>query len=336
MRLLLTLVAKVLFAEVAVMAVVAPLGYAMDGRRGLSWTTAGAAVWSLVFALAALWLHRSVLGWGLAGGLICGAAWSFGYVIAEDLVSLTYRSYNIGWAALFGAFGGVGAGLMAGAATAVVPDRLFRRAVRLGAWAAAICWGGLAAGAMPVRVQVGSLPQGLAWGMAGIVTALIAMPLGWSVGKRMSPIVVFFEELGPYLAEMTRPLAAFGAGFVTLTVVFGGLYGTLWRLDPGGSFRNLPSSPTIWDFAEFSLMTATTGSTPMGAASAPTRLLAGLEVVLGTGWLIVVFSALSVHLAPRLEQIALRMHSHPSNAAVVAEQAVRADTRSLPRGAEQA
>jgi hypothetical protein len=62
MRALLTLAAQVLFAEVTVMAVVGPLGYAMDGRRGLSWTTAGAAVWSLVFALAALWLRRSVIG----------------------------------------------------------------------------------------------------------------------------------------------------------------------------------------------------------------------------------------------------------------------------------
>jgi hypothetical protein len=88
------------------------------------------------------------------------------------------------------------------------------------------------------------------------------MPLGWSVGRRLSPVIVFFEELGPYLAEMARPLAAFAAGFVTLTIVFGGLYGTLWRLDSAGSFRNLPPSPTIWDFAEFSLMTATTGSTP--------------------------------------------------------------------------
>jgi hypothetical protein len=145
------------------------------------------------------------------------------------------------------------------------------------------------------------------------------MPVGLSVGKRLGPIVVFFEELGPYLAEMARPLAAFAAGFLTLTTVFGGLYGTLWRLNPVGSFRNLPPSPTIWDFAEFSLMTATTGTTPMEAASGPVRFLAGLEIILGTGWLIVVFGALSVHLAPRLEQIAARLqgpHSerHPPDA----------------------
>jgi MFS family permease len=207
MRLLLTLVAKVLFAELAVMAVVGPLGFAMDGKRGLSWTMAGAAVWSLVFALAAIWLQRSVLGWGLAGGFICGAAWSFGYVIGEDLVTLTYQSYNFGWAAVFGAFGGVGAGLMAGAATAVVPDPAFRRAVRLGAWAAAVCWGGLAAGVFPLRGVIGSIPQAVAWGLGGTAFGLAAMPLGWLVGKRLSPVVVFFEELGPYLAEMARPLA---------------------------------------------------------------------------------------------------------------------------------
>jgi hypothetical protein len=137
------------------------------------------------------------------------------------------------------------------------------------------------------------------------------MPAGWSVGKALSPVVVFFEELGPYLAEMARPLAAFAAGFITLTVVFGGLYGTFWRLDPAGAFRNLPPTPTIWDFAEFPLMTATTGNTSVEAVSAPVRMLKGLEVILGTGWLIVVFGALSVHLAPRLEEIAARRHAPP-------------------------
>jgi hypothetical protein len=83
------------------------------------------------------------------------------------------------------------------------------------------------------------------------------------------------------------------------------------RLDPAGAFRNLPSGPTIWDFAEFSLMTATTGNTSVEALSAPTRALKGLEVIPGTGWLIVVFGALSVHLAPRLEQVAARRHATP-------------------------
>ncbi len=36
------------------MAIVAPLGYAMEGPRGLYWTATGAAVWSVVFALAAV------------------------------------------------------------------------------------------------------------------------------------------------------------------------------------------------------------------------------------------------------------------------------------------
>jgi hypothetical protein len=307
MRLLLALAAQVLFAELAVMAVVGPLGYAIDGPAGLFWTAPGAAVWCLVFALTAVWLRRSVLGWGLAGGLICGAAWSFGYVVGEDIAVRAYRSYTFGWAAVFGLCGGLGAGAIAGAATAVVPDPSFRRIVRIGAWTAAICWGGLAAGAYPIRVDIGTPSHGVAWGLVGVLAGVLAMPLGLSVGKRLSPVVVFFEELGPYLAEMARPLAAFAAGFLTLTTVFAGLYGTLWRLNPAGSFRNLPTSPTIWDFAEFSLMTATTGSTPILAASGPVRFLAGLEIILGTGWLIVVFGALSVHLAPRLEQIASRL-----------------------------
>lgn len=309
MRLLLSLAAKVLLAQLLVMAVVGPMGFAMAGRQGLSWTTSGAAVWTLLFALAAIWLRRSVLGWSVAGGLICGAAWSFGYLIAEYLTALTYSGYDYRWAGLFGAFGGLGAGLMGGAADSAVHEPAFRRAIRLGAWAAAVSWGGLCGGAAPfMTAGIGTAPQASLWGAVAILCALPTMPLGWRIGALLSPIVVFFEELGPYLAEMTRPLGAFAAGFLTLTVVFAGLYGTFWRLDGSGSFHNLPASPNIWDFAEFSLMTATTGNTAIEPASGPTRLLSGLEVVLGTGWLIVVFGALSVHLAPRLEEIATRLH----------------------------
>ena len=59
-------------------------------------------------------------------------------------------------------------------------------------------------------------------------------------------------------------------------------------------------------------MTATTANTNVVAMSAPARFFVGLEVILGTGWLIVVFGALSVHLAPRLEQIAARLNERSS------------------------
>jgi hypothetical protein len=110
---------------------------------------------------------------------------------------------------------------------------------------------------------------------------------------------------------MMRPLAAFAAGFLALTVVFAGFYGTLWRLDQG-SFRNLSADAQIWDFAEFSLMTAASGNTPVVPTSGLARLLSSVEVILGAGWLIVVFGALSVHLAPRLEQIARGFERRPS------------------------
>jgi hypothetical protein len=96
MKPLLTVATPVLVAEFVALLVVGPLGYAIDGRRSLAWTIAGTAVWSLVFALTAVWLKRSALGWGVAGGLICGTAWSFGYVVGEALATISYQSYGCG------------------------------------------------------------------------------------------------------------------------------------------------------------------------------------------------------------------------------------------------
>lgn len=266
------MVGRLLAAQACVLAVLCPLGYAIDGPRALTWVAVGAAVWTLVFAFAAVWLGRPLFGWGVCGGLICGSGWGVGYVVGEWLVAVAYQGYGAFWAMLFGGFGGLGAGLLAGAATEVVPDPRFHRAVRLGSYAAAVTWGGLCAGAVPVQVQLGSIPQALGWGVFGVVGGIAALPIGRHAGKIASPIVVFFEELQPYLAEMARPLAAFATGFITLTVIFAGLYGSIWRLDPT-AFRSLPATPTLGDFIEFSLMTATTGNTAVEAVSAPVRVL---------------------------------------------------------------
>jgi hypothetical protein len=298
---------RILGAQLLVVLVVGPLGFAIGDQQGLRWAVAGAAVWALLFSLAAAWLHRSTLTWGVAGGLVCGGAWSFGNLVGEYLISLAFGSYDYRWACLVGAFGGVGAGLMAGAVWEVVPDSAFRRLVRYGAWAAAVTWGVLGAASPYVSGGIGTRGQNLVWGVWGALGGVLAMPVSWEVGRWLSPVIVFFEELGPYLTEMTRPLAAFATGFLTLIVVFAGFYGMFWRFD-SDSFQNLPSNAGIWEFVEFSLATATTENTAIVARSGATRVLAGLEVILATGWLIVVFGALSVHLAPRLEQIAMRQH----------------------------
>lgn len=307
MKLLLTLVGKTLAAQSLVMLVIGPLGYAMNAGRGLRWAVAGAAVWTLLFALAAIWLNRSVIGLGVAGGLVCGAAWAFGGAAFESIVLLAPGPFGFVWAALLGALGGIGAGLMGGAVEQVVGEPSFRRVTRLGAWAAAIAWGALSGATPYFRDGMGAGIPAWSWAIAGALLGSAAMPAGWSLGRGVSPVIAVFDEISPYLVEMTRPLAAFAAGFLTLTVVFAGFYGTLWRIEPASAFQHLPDTPGIWDFVEFSLMTATTANTPVVATSPLARLLVGVEVVLGTGWLIVVFGALSVHLAPRLEEIAARV-----------------------------
>jgi len=107
---------------------------------------------------------------------------------------------------------------------------------------------------------------------------------------------------------MCIPLAAFGVGYFCLAVAFGGFYGALWRSNPS-AFDGLPPVPEFWDFVYFSLMTASTANTAIVAKSHGAQMLVSVEVILGLGWLIVVFGALSAHLAPRLEAIATALHA---------------------------
>jgi hypothetical protein len=148
----------------------------------------------------------------------------------------------------------------------------------------------------------------LAFLLAGSLVGLAAGLPGRSLGLRFRPSVVFFDQLWPYLKEMAIPLAAFSVGYFCLTLVFAGLYGTVWRLDKE-AFSGLPSSPQFWDFVYFSLMTASTANTGVSAVSRAAQGLTAVEVILGMGWLIVVFGALSAHLAPRLEAIAAALHT---------------------------
>lgn len=292
-------------ALAVVLAVVAPLGYAMTGITGLAWVVPGAVIWTSLFAFAAVRSGRSVFTWALVGGTMCGTIWALGEVLAHHLIrSGVGVSVSVPVAVLSA---GLGGGALIGATLGRGEDR--SDDLRL-SFAAALLGAGLGAAAgLYFATNDGSRAIGVTvLIVVGLVGGLTMAIPGRSIGLRFRPAVLFFEDLWPYLREMAVPLAAFAAGYLCLAVAFAGFYGTVWRLDPD-AFAGLPAQPGFWDFVFFSLMTASSANTPVSAISSVAQVLVALEVTIGLGWLIVVFGALSAHLAPRLSQIAEALHS---------------------------
>lgn len=293
-------------ALLTVVALVSPLGYAMSGAVGLAWVTFGAVLWTMLFGYAAARRARSHAGWGLGGGLVCGTIWALG----EKISTLLYAQ-NLGpWPTLllFAVPAGLGAGTLFGAAFGRGASLTSERHLRLAAVLVAAALGA-SAGNVARMVSGSANPWlGLLFVSLGAFLGAGTAPPGRALGLQFRPVVLFFDQLWPYLRVMALPLTAFAAGYLCLTLGFAGFYGSLWRANPTGAFAGLPASPDFWDFVYFSLMTASTANTTVSAASGPAQVMVAAEVVLGMGWLIVVFGAMSVHLAPKLEAIAHSIH----------------------------
>lgn len=298
---------RLLLVIAVVVCLVGPLGYAMTGSIGLGWVVPGAILWTLLFAFAAARTGHPPYAWGLAGGLVCGTVWAMGELVAHQLI---YRNLGL-WRTLVivALAAGLGGGALVGAAFG--RGRSSEAERNLGLAALALGAGlGFSSGLFFAAAESGAGPLlKLAFLVVGALTGLSTAWAGRALGRGFRPAVLFFDQLAPYLREMALPLAAFAVGYFCLTVAFAGLYGTAWRINPR-SFEGLPQSPGFWDFVFFSLMTASTANTSVSATSPGTQALVAVEVILGMGWLIVVFGALSAHLAPRLEAIAARVHSH--------------------------
>ncbi len=325
------LLSRGLFVVLAVVvALVGPLGYAMTGQIGLWWAIPGVVIWTLLFAYVGAPTGKSPLAWGLAGGLICGTVWALGEVIATELILRRLGTWTTLWTV------GLAAGLGGGALVGATFGRALSSRTESNLRVAALALGaglGFSAGLYFAKAEEhATLWLKLLFLLAGTLAGLAAALAGRGLGLRFRPSVIFFDQLWPYLTEMAIPLAAFAVGYFCLTLAFAGFYGAIWRLD-AAAFRGLThvvteGAPQFWDFVYFSLMTASTANTEVSAVSRSAQALVAVEVIVGLGWLIVVFGALSAHLAPRLEAIAATLHSRKGpelESAQAAEQADEAD-----------
>jgi len=123
-------------------------------------------------------------------------------------------------------------------------------------------------------------------------------------GRRLKPSLLALHEMWTHLRKVGVVVAGFGLGYFFIAFVFACFFGAAWVRDPTGAFKGLlsPAKPSFWDFFYFSTVTiTTTGYGEITPASLLTRLLVCIEVVLGVGWMTVVFAAASSLFAQSLQ-----------------------------------
>lgn len=134
-----------------------------------------------------------------------------------------------------------------------------------------------------------------------IVRGLLLTAVGWPAGLWAGLILGYrikvwsaaIELVFGFLRRLARPLVAFGIGYLAIVLVFGGVYGALWKLGGEAMFSGLTKQPGFAEFAYFSLVTAATvGYGDVAPRSTAARLIAGAEIILSLGWTLVVFAAL--------------------------------------------
>lgn len=309
------------FGILVVMATVGAVGFALDAWEGFAWSVGGACAWTIAFALGAHETRRPPVPWSLAGGLLCGIAWSFTWPIAHELE--IYQAVHSAvvtpaWILAWAVPAGIGGGLLGGIALS-----------RHGAALAVLVGLPLGFVAALALVQEPIPFYGPRWLglLVGMVGAAAGIPIGLRIGRWGRPMIFVFDDLAPYLREMTVPFAGFVAGYLALVVLFAGMFGTLWRVSSGSAFVVMPEQPVFFDFIYASVGIATGTGNTLTPRSALAKLLVSAEAVFAQGWLIAVFAAVGAHLSPRFSKLAeLRRAPGPETATTDPTTRASADT----------
>jgi len=288
---------------VFVVAVVGPIGYAMEGLPSMFWAIGGAVAWVMIFALAAKTSSAKMHASALVGGWLCGSAWALSWLLARALTDAIgdfgFHQWGIVPTLIFSPLAGIAGGLLGGVA--------FGQQGRTYGTALGLAWGALSGVApFPFFNEPTPFLYVVICLVVGFFAAALGLPLGFRLGRMFRPVVFVFDELRPYLSEMAVPFAGFVSGYVALVLLFTGLIGSLWRMDPGGAFIGFTTTPAFFDFVHFSVAAATGGPTGVQANSLPAKAVVSIEAILAQGWMIAVFAAVGAHLAPRFTSIAER------------------------------
>lgn len=150
-------------------------------------------------------------------------------------------------------------------------------------------------------------------GLSAFIGVCLGVPLGRFLRDKLRPGLLALNDTIPYLREMVAPLIGFALGYLLIAFMLGNIFWAVWRLDPCCAFKNLSATPSFGDFFYFSIVTiATLGYGDITPSSGLAKGLASAEVILGLGWITVVFAAIVARLQPRFADIYQRQKARRS------------------------
>ena len=176
-------------------------------------------------------------------------------------------------------------------------------------------------------VMYGSAISGLASRFSGFSYAvrlffgivfftLILTMIGISIGKFLKPKIALYKQFIPYLSVMKDAVIAFAIGYLLIGIFFAVLYACDWRFNNGNTLKLPENQITVsfLDFLYFSFITiATLGYGDLLPVSAVSRILVIVELIIGIGWITVVFAAITAYLQKPFSEIILKSKSKISS-----------------------
>lgn len=166
------------------------------------------------------------------------------------------------------------------------------------------------------------------------VFTFLLTTLGVMIGKYLKPKIKLYRQFMPYLSVMKDAAVAFAVGYFIIGIVFALFYACDWRFS-GGNTLKLPdnqSPATFFDFIYFSFVTiATVGYGDILPVSKISRFLVVSEVIIGIGWITVVFAAITAYLQKPFSEIILERRQ-PQMEIISEDQNTNEDSKQTDQG----
>jgi hypothetical protein len=273
------------------MLLVVPVAFYRYGYRG---GLQQAAVVVFIFALTASFGHR----WMKLVLFIDSPTSPDARILIGFVVTAVFLSIGLAEAFLGSLTGAILGGLQVSVLAGLVGSGI--RRPEAGAWKRT-CLPKVMITIVTVLLSISFWPVLHWWSLLIVPGILAGAGLAELVGRLVRHWVLALKEVWEIALRMGPPIGGFVLGYFVIAFIFAGLFSSLWRADPI-AFKGL-SHPTLIDFVYYSVMTiTTTGYGDVVPQSAPAKLMASMEALIGLAWTVVIFAAVMIVVQRRLQR----------------------------------